>query len=191
MMLSELIVGIDLLVHVCSLVRMTCKGLFSALRHCDLEDGIEGVRHGQSPERFQEVFVGVRRHLRSTQRSLTPKVSPERGLVSGNRWVGRRFVVPQGWGSGCYKVTPELVCYLITFGGKGGRRALYETACVTPGHDCLCSYSYGRGVAVRPQTDDAIWDGVLGLWSSVATLLSPWCARGNVPTGVNLNGYAG
>ena len=34
-------------------------------------------------------------------------------------------------------------------------------------------------------------DGVIGLWSRVALLLSPWCARGNVPTAVNLNWNAG
>ena len=66
-------------------------------------------------------------------------------------------------------------------------RGSYETAWVTPGHDCLCSYHYGRGAAVRPQTNDAIWNGVIGLWCRVAPLLSPWCARVNVPTGVNLN----
>ena len=62
-------------------------------------------------------------------------------------------------------------------------RGTCETAWVTPGHDCLCSYRYGHGAAVRPQTNDAIWDGVIGLWSRVAPLLSPLCARGNVPTG--------
>ena len=43
----------------------------------------------------------------------------------------------------------------------------------------------------RPQTNDAVWDGVIGLWGRVAPFLSPWCARRNVPTGVNLNQYAG
>ena len=42
-----------------------------------------------------------------------------------------------------------------------------------------------------PQTNDAIWDGVMGLWCRVAPFLSPWCARGNGPTGVNLNQYSG
>ena len=41
-------------------------------------------------------------------------------------------------------------------------RGTYETAWVTPGHDCLCSYQYGHGAAVRPQTNDAIWRGVIG-----------------------------
>ena len=66
-------------------------------------------------------------------------------------------------------------------------RGTYETAWVTPGHDCLCSYQYGHGAAVRPQTNDAIWRGVIGLWGRVASLLSPWCGRRELPTGVNLN----
>ena len=69
-------------------------------------------------------------------------------------------------------------------------RGTYETAWVTPGHDCLCSYQHGRGAAVRPQTVDAIWDGVIGLWGRVAQFLSPWCGKKDVPTGVNQNRYA-
>ena len=59
-------------------------------------------------------------------------------------------------------------------------RGTYETAWVTPGHDCLCSYQYGHGAAVRPQTNDPIWHGVIGL-----------CGRRELPTGVNLNRYSG
>ena len=57
--------------------------------------------------------------------------------------------------------------------------------------DCLCSYNYGHGAAVRPQTNDAIWRGVIGLWGRVAPFLLPWCGRRELPTGVNLNQYAG
>ena len=71
------------------------------------------------------------------------------------------------------------------------KRGSYKTAWVTPGHDCLCSYKYGHGAAVRPQTNYAIWDGVIGLWGRVAPFLSPWCGKKDVPTGVNLNQYAG
>ena len=71
------------------------------------------------------------------------------------------------------------------------KRGTYETAWVTPGHDCLCSYKYGCGAAVRPQTNNAIWDGVIGLWGRVAPFLLPWCGKKDVPTGVNLNQYAG
>ena len=48
------------------------------------------------------------------------------------------------------------------------KRGTYETAWVTPGHDCLCSYAYGRRAAGRPQTKDSIWDGVISLWGKVA-----------------------
>ena len=70
-------------------------------------------------------------------------------------------------------------------------RGKYETAWVTPGHDCLRPYKYAPGAAVRPQTENPIWDVVVGLWGRVAPLLSPWCTRENVPTGVNLNRYPG
>ena len=65
-----------------------------------------------------------------------------------------------------------------------------STAWVTPGHRCVCAYKYG-GAAVGPQSDDSIWKGVMGLWSRVAPLLTPWCTAREVPSGVNLNRYAG
>ena len=71
------------------------------------------------------------------------------------------------------------------------QRGAYKTARVTPGHDSLCSHKYGHGAAVRPQTGNAIWDGVVGLWGRVARFLSPWCGEKDVPTGVNLNQCAG
>ena len=54
-------------------------------------------------------------------------------------------------------------------------RSGYETAWATPGHVCSCSSSYGRG-PVLPQANPSV---------------TPWCAKGEVPTGVNLNRYAG
>ena len=71
------------------------------------------------------------------------------------------------------------------------KQGSYKTAWVTPGHDCLCSYKYGHGAAVRPQTNKAIWDGVISLWGRVAPFLSPWCDKKELPTGVNLNHYDG
>ena len=71
------------------------------------------------------------------------------------------------------------------------KQGSYKTAWVTPGHDCLCSYKYGHGAAVRPQTNKAIWDGVISLWGRVAPFLSPWCGKKELPTGVNLNHYDG
>ena len=55
----------------------------------------------------------------------------------------------------------------------------YKTSWVTPWHDCLCPYKYGRGAAVRPQTDDAVWDGVTGLWSNHR--VQGECANGTEP----------
>ena len=125
--------------------------------------------------------------------SLHPEV-PDTQYVS----LGRGLGIRQSMGWRCVKPHGRGIWVL-----KGGARArmlldnldhlrvgwktrgTYETAWVTPGHDCLCSYQYGHGAAVRPQTNDAIWDGVIGLWCRVAPLLSPWCARGEVPMGVN------
>ena len=69
-------------------------------------------------------------------------------------------------------------------------RSRYETAWATPGHVCSCSYSYGRG-AVLPQANPSVFTQAVKLWSRVASLLTPWCAKGEVPTGVNLNRYSG
>ena len=70
------------------------------------------------------------------------------------------------------------------------RRSGYETAWATPGHVCSCSYNYGRG-PVLPQANPSVFTEAVKLWSRVASLLTPWCAKGEVPTGVNLNRYAG
>ena len=70
------------------------------------------------------------------------------------------------------------------------RRSGYETAWATPGHVCSCSYSCGRG-AVLPQANPSVFTESVDLWSKGASLLTPWCAKGEVPTGVNLNRYAG
>ena len=70
------------------------------------------------------------------------------------------------------------------------RRSGYETAWATPGHVCSCSYTYGHG-PVLPQANPSVFTEAVNLWSRVASLLTPWCAKGQVPTGVNLNRYAG
>ena len=135
---------------------------------------------------------------------VTPSLHPE---VPGIRFVspGRRLDIRQsmGWTKVCgtarsgiwvlkgnarARMLPENLDHLRVRWRKQGT---YETAWVTPGHDCLCSYQYGHGAAIRPQTNDAIWHGVIGLWGRVAPLLSPWCAKREVPTGVNLNRYSG
>ena len=57
------------------------------------------------------------------------------------------------------------------------KQGSYKTAWVTPGHNCLCAYKFGHGAAVRPQTNNAIWDGVIGLWG---ILSHPSCHLGVV-----------
>ena len=69
-------------------------------------------------------------------------------------------------------------------------RSGYETAWATPGHVCSCSYRYGRG-PVLPHSNPSVFTEAVNLWSRVASLLTPWCAKGKVPTGVNLNRYSG
>ena len=136
-----------------------------------------------------------RSHLPSTRRFLvSDSCHLDADWTSGNQWAGRRCVEPHDRGFGCSKVNararmlPENLDHLRV---KWISRGTYETAWVTPGHDCLCSYQYGHGAAVRPQTNDPIWHGVVGFWGRVAPLLSPWCGRRELPTGVNLNRYSG
>ena len=48
------------------------------------------------------------------------------------------------------RMLPENLDHLRVDGFLG---EAYETAWVTPGHDCLCPYKCGHGAAVRPQTN--------------------------------------
>ena len=66
----------------------------------------------------------------------------------------------------------------------------HETAWATPEYVCSCSYRHGRG-PVLPQANPSVFTEAVNLWSRVASLLTPRCAEGEVPTGVNLNRYAG
>ena len=166
------------------------RGKFSAGRRCT-----EAGCRFTSQEATRSWCQAGQERCGHTRRFPTPDSRHlDVGWASGNQWAGRRRVTPDVRGFGCYRVTPELVCFpanLDHLRVEWMKQGTYKTAWVTPGHDCLCPYQFGHGAAVRPQTNNAIWDGVIGLWGRVALLLSPWCARGNVPTGVNLNQYAG
>ena len=136
--------------------------------------------------------------------AVTPSLHPE---VPGIQFVspgpGKRIRQLMGWPKVCGTArsgiwvlkgnarTRMLPANLDRLRVEWRPQVSYETAWVTPGRDCLCSYECGHGAAVRPQTNDATWEGVIGLWSRVAPLLSPWCGEKDVPTGVNLNQYAG
>ena len=56
-------------------------------------------------------------------------------------------------------------------------RTGHETAWATPGHVCSCSYTYGHG-PVLPQANPSVFTEAVNLWSRVASLLTPWCAKG-------------
>ena len=106
--------------------------------------------------------------------SLHPEV-PDSLFVSLGRGLG--VMQSTGWkkvcgtaGSGIWVLkgdgrAPMIPSNLERLRVEWRKRGTYETAWVTPGHDCLCSYACGHGAAVRPQTNDAIWNGVIGLWA--------------------------
>ena len=58
-----------------------------------------------------------------------------------------------------------------------------------PLSSCSCSYAYGRGTAVGPQSGERCWTLLASLWRATAPLMKPWCAEGDVPTAANLNLY--
>ena len=60
---------------------------------------------------------------------------------------------------------------------------------VLPLSSCSCSYLYGRGTAVGPQSGERCWPLLARLWRAIAPLMKPWCAEGDVPTAANLNLY--
>ena len=111
---------------------------------------------------------------------VTPSLHPEvPDSLSVSPGPGKRIRQSMGWtkvcgtaqsgiwvlkGNASTCMFPANLDYLRVGWRKQGS---YKTAWVTPGHDCLCSYKYGHGAAVRPQTNKAIWDGVIGLWGRV------------------------
>ena len=177
---------------ICSCLRGGGRGKFSA--GCPVEQVVV-----QSPER--RPGAGTRRSgggavtPLSTWRFLTPflcHLDAGKGIRQGIGWKRVRGTAVSGiWvlkGDARARMLPANLEHLRV---EWRKRGSYETAWVTPGHDCLCPYKYGHGAAVRTQTKDSIWDEVISFWGRVAPLLSPWCARGKLPTGVNLNRYSG
>ena len=135
--------------------------------------GVRGQVAGSLPRRQRS--TGTRQvKLGAVTPSLHPEV-PDTRFTSPGRGLGIRQSM--GWTKVC--ATARSGIWVL----KGDARARlspanfdslrvewrtqgsYETAWVTPGHDCLCSYQYGHGAAVRPQTNNAIWDGVIVLWA--------------------------
>ena len=72
------------------------------------------------------------------------------------------------------------------------RKGSYHTAWSVPcGSSCTCSYAYGRGPAIGPQTGKRCWPLLAGVWRAIAPPMRPWCAEEKVPTAANLNLYRG
>ena len=76
--------------------------------------------------------------------------------------------------------------------GDWVRKGSYHTAWAVPcDSSCTCSYSYGQGPAIGPQTGKQCWSLLIRMWRAIAPLMKPWCAEGDVPTAANLNLYRG
>ena len=76
--------------------------------------------------------------------------------------------------------------------GDWVRKGSYHTAWSVPlGSSCTCSYAYGQGPAIRPNTGERCWPLLAGIWRAIAPLMKSWCAEGEVPTAANLNLYRG
>ena len=114
--------------------------------------------------------------------------------LGGNQWVGRRCVKPHDRGFGCWGVTPGHVCFLRNLITSGWDGSLGD-------HTRPLGLRQGTTVCVHTNMDvEQLSDrklmtpsemGSLVCAGRVAPLLSFWCARGNMPTGVNLNRYSG
>ena len=163
-----------------------------------LAGGVRRQVAGSLPRR--QLGTGTRWHREGAATpSLHPEV-PETRFASPGRGLGIRQSM--GWTQVCGTTRSGI---WVLHGNARTRMLLenldhlrvgwisqgsYKTAWVTPGHDCLCPTS----MDVEQQSDHKLMTpsgmGLIGLWGRVAPLLSPWCARGNVPTGVNLNRYS-
>ena len=74
--------------------------------------------------------------------------------------------------------------------GDWVKKGSYHTGVVGPlWLLCTCSYAYGQGPAIGPQTGERCWPLVAGVWRAIAPLMKPWCAEGEAPTAANLNLY--
>ena len=80
----------------------------------------------------------------------------------------------------------------LAVSGDGVKNWSYHTAWSVPGDSlCSCPYAYGHGPAIGPHTGQRCWELLSWLWRTIAPLMRPWCAEGEVPTAANLNLYRG
>ena len=79
----------------------------------------------------------------------------------------------------------------VAFAGWVEKGSFLTAWAVPPLSSCSCSYLYGRGTAIGPQTGKRCWPLLDRLWRAIAPLMKPWCAEGEVPSAANLNLYRG
>ena len=88
---------------------------------------------------------------------------------------------------GALRGTSAFFCLLLALAGWV-RKGSFLTAWAVPALSlCSCSYAYGHGTAVGPQSGERCWPLLARLWRAIAPLMKPWCAEGDVPTAANLN----
>ena len=76
----------------------------------------------------------------------------------------------------------------LAVSGDWVKKGSYHTAWSVPGDSlCSCSYAYGHGPAIGSHTGKQKWELLSWLWRTIAPLMKPWCAEGEVPTAANLN----
>ena len=111
-----------------------------------------------------------------------------------NNWVGYNWRKLTGLGCGFSGVPfkGQDLFSSLAVSGDWVKKGSYHTAWSVPG-DSLCSYSYayGHGPAIGPHTGKRCWVLLSWLWRTIAPLMKPWCAEGEVPTAANLNFYQG
>ena len=80
----------------------------------------------------------------------------------------------------------------LAVSGDWVKKGSYHTAWSVPGDSsCSCSYAFRHGTAIGPHTGKRCWVLLSWLWRTIAPLMKPWCAEGEVPTAANLNLYRG
>ena len=80
----------------------------------------------------------------------------------------------------------------LAVSGDWVKKGSYHTAWSVPGDSlCSCSYAYGHGPAIGSHTGKQCWELLSWLWRTIAPLMKPWCAEGEVPTAANLDLYRG
>ena len=86
----------------------------------------------------------------------------------------------------------ENFCSSLAVSGDWVQKGSYHTAWTVPGDSlCSCSYAYGHGPAIGSHTGQRCWVLLSCLWRTIAPLMKPWCAEGDMPTAANLNFYRG